>query len=137
MFASKRTKTITTGGGPIVIRALGWRKLERARQAVLDQAQEQVMKLGGPAVLTAMQDAGGEDRIREQAESLGEQRHYNRLHVLRDGVVTIDGDVATAEAVDDLEEDIAEEAFLAILTLSRVQVTPEAAEAAKAVQGND
>ena len=135
MFASKRTRTVPTEYGDVVIKALGWRKLDRARQAVLAEAQAQLMAMGGPSVMAAFQDAGGEDSVREAAkEQLGEERLYHQAGILSDGVVSIDGVDVDTDAVDDLDQDVAVLLFREILTLSRVAVSPE--EAKKAT-GND
>lgn len=124
MFASKRTKTIETEYGDVVIKALGWRKLERARQAVLADAQAQLMAMGGPAVMAAFRDAGDDDSIRDAAtEQLGEERLYHRGSVLADGLVSIAGADVEDGDVDDLDEPMALDLFLHILRLSRVNVS--------------
>ena len=135
MFASKRTITIETEYGDVVISALGWRKLDRSRKAVLAEAQEQLMSMGGPSVMAAFRDAGGEDAVREAAvEQLGEERLYSQQHILADGVVSIDGRDVEDGDLDDLDQDVAHRLFLKILTLSRVTVS---AEDAKATTGED
>ena len=124
MFASKITRTIEVPGEPrqsVTFRALSHYQLMMAMDARETAMLRKLEAMGDAASKLPQQT--GEDR--EQAKAAAEEptNKYDRSVVLRAGIAAWTAGEVTAEAIDDLTEDVAAWAFGEIIGMS---VRPEA-----------
>ena len=136
MFSSRITKAITVGEFEVTIRALSGRAKARAQEAVIEKAAGLLQRVGGADVIQQITAMGGERAVRDAAER-DPASSYDQTSVLTDGIVSWTApEPVDAETIDDLDADAADTLFRAILTLSKVAVSADAAAAIEAEAKN-
>lgn len=116
--------TVTSYHGPrvVTIKRLGWRRLAEAATELAKSGMGYVRELGGPAVVKEFQALGGEENLRkavEAAKTKDPLLAYDQRSLVLWGTVSFDGVEKTPEAVDDLEQELAEAIARAVLRLAR------------------
>ena len=121
----KTGSVITTVGadvGPdqVVIRRLGWRRLEEAERARIKSSLQQVRELGGAAAVKEIQAEA--ETMRGAIEGAAKRDPllgYDKGTLILIGSASFDGATPTMADVDDLEPESASAIALAVLKLAR------------------
>lgn len=125
MFASVTKRELKFGEGFITIRKLSGYQLDLAREEASARQIGHLRKLGGE-LITAMNSsevnraaAHLQEKQKDETET-AKQRYvgYDRMTVLTQGIVAWSAGDVTPEKIRDLEEDVAQETFEAIVDLT-------------------
>lgn len=114
------------GPGVVVIRRLGWRRLEEAAKALMKDGLKDLRDLGGAAELKELQALAGDPeaveavraRVRD-AKKADPLSAYDKRELCQMAIVTLDGLDKTPEAIDEFEPEVLEGTARAILRLAR------------------
>lgn len=118
MFASAITKNVSVGDVTITIRKLSWKKLKEAAQANSDSALATASKLS-PEMLKAFREMDERQIASAQSSAQDRYKGYDREKVLNSGIVSWTATTKlSADAIADLEEDVAEQVYRAVIDLS-------------------
>lgn len=139
-------ETLQSYHGPaaVVIKRLGWRRLDEAHDALVKGGMANIQDLGGVAVVKEFQafiddarksgTANAEDPIEAAREAVAEAKKkdpttgYDPAQLCLMGVVTLDGVEKSREAIDDLEPDVLTGIARAVLRLARPGLFEDEAE---------
>ena len=129
--ATLATVSCYYGPGEVVIKRLGWRRLEEAAEAKQREGVAAVKGFGGADVLTEFQKLveAAQERAAEKAASLREaaaaearknpMAAYAPRELCAMGVETIDGVAKHYDLIDEWEPEVLDAVATAILRLSR------------------
>lgn len=124
MFASETKKELKFGEAFIVVRKLSGYQLDLAREEAQARSIGHLRKLGGE-LITAMNSAQMEraaaqlaDEREEDKRANGRYAGFDRMTVLKQGIVTWSAGEITDERLRDLDEETAQSTFEAIVDLT-------------------
>lgn len=120
-FASAVTKELeipNSGGKSITIRKLGFKQLERARDAVVERAGRQLAAMGGAEAFGKISTAADQAGVQEEAPDPAKK--YDQFQLIVMGVVRWpDGLKPSAQALEGLDAEFADWLAREIYELSR------------------
>lgn len=129
MYASQVKKQVRVGEHTFDVRKLSWKSLKKARDArSIDQAAH-LRALGGEIMRALHNPTVNSDLAKAEANVAAQRADpkarekarydsYDRETVLVAGVERIDGEPVVLERLNDIDEDVSEQVFYAIVDLS-------------------
>lgn len=126
-FASQITQTVPVGtdGQTAVIRKLGWKALDHARQVVQQRGLEMMKTIGWSEIQKSVAAQGGEAAVKAQADADPFLQH-DPMVLLERGVVSWTlSEKPAAKELEDLDEATAMALARAVYELSRPRTDAE------------